>query len=160
MRCTTDDLHDSSRRRLLAAAGLALITLPGCSDRGGVSPELAPPQAAPIGARGVFDLALSDAEVAIADSIGRDLGKLDFMRHRLSPAMSWQALCEFYAQRLGDGWKVLTNYPENNAAFQLRAWQRPSLLGGGPVLVAAWFKETAVDAEGRLFRPLLVAASR
>ncbi|RQP21250.1 hypothetical protein DZC73_28865 [Albitalea terrae] len=141
-------------------AGLALTTLPGCSDRGPASPELAPPQAAPIGARGVFDLALSDAEVAIADSVGRDHGKLDVMRHRLSPSMSWQSLCEFYAQRLGDGWKVLTTYPENHAAFLLRAWEHPSLLGGGPVLVAAWFKETAVDAEGRLFRPLLVAASR
>jgi len=160
MQCATDERHPIPRRRLLAAAGLALISLPGCSDRGKASATLAPPEAAPIAARGVFDLALSDAEVAIADSVGRAHGKLDFMRHRLSPALGWQALCDFYVRSLGDGWKMLTDYPENHAAFLMRAWHRPSLLGGGPVLVTAWFKETVVDADGRLFRPLLVAASR
>jgi hypothetical protein len=151
-----------TRRDCLALTAMPLIaaSLHACSDSTPATVSLAPPHAAPLSERGVFDLTLGNVEMAIAQSVGRDHGKLDFRRYRLDPSATAESVAAFYSKTLGAEWNALSTYPASHREFRLSVWQRRSLFDTGPVVAVAWLEDVAMDSSSQRFRPMVVAASR
>ena len=131
-----------------------------CAGEPAPGPELAPPGAQPLQARGAFELTLSDCEAAIASQIVPAHGALGFARYRLDTRATWPATVAFYAARLGPGWRVLGGHPAQQRGFHWQMWRRNDWLGSQPVLGAAWLDDLQPDAAGQPMRLLVVAASR
>ena len=131
-----------------------------CAGEPAPGPELAPPGAQQLQARGAFELALSDCEAAIASQIVPAHGALGFARYRLDTGATWPATAAFYAARLGRGWRVLGGHPAQQRGFHWQVWQRNDWLGSKPVFGAAWLDDLLPDAGGQPMRLLVVAASR
>lgn len=148
-------------RRSFASGAMVMTLAPvACTGEPAHGPELAPPGAQPLQARGAFELALSNCEAAIASQIVPAHGALSFARYRLDTIATWPATTAFYAGRLGPGWNVLSGYPAQQRGFHWKVWQRNDWLGSKPVLGAAWLDDLLPDAAGQPMRLLVVAASR
>ena len=148
-------------RRCFVSGAIAITLTPlGCAGEAAPGPELAPPGAQPLQARGAFELALSDCEAVIATRLRPAHGALSFARYLLDNRASRDAVMSFYASRLGPGWSPLGGYPQQQLGFHLQVWQRRDWLGSKPVLGAAWLDDLLPDAAGQPMRLLVVVASR
>ena len=151
---------DLRRRCFVSGAIVIALTPAACAGEPAPGPELAPPGAQPLQARGAFELALSNCEAVIASQLRPGHGRLSFARYLLDNSASRDAVTAFYTGRLGPGWSPLGGYPQQQLGFHLHLWQRRDWLGSEPVLGAAWLDDLLPDAAGQPMRLLVVVASR
>ena len=116
--------------------------------------RLAPAGAAPLEARGSWDVAVADAVAGLAQALGRAHGPLDFQRWAL-PADATLAQAEASVrERLGAGWTRLA-LPAHGVGAQYLGWEHAD--APSAVYALAWL-EPAVRVDDGPARRLAVTA--